>query len=66
MKCPKCNSKGPFDIECKSTFTVYDDGTDPEYTGLEWDNGSACSCGKCYYEGIVMYFVISNPDFGVH
>jgi len=62
MACPECKSQGPFDIECKSTFTVWDDGTDLEYTGPDWEDDSPCSCRQCNHEGTVADFTITNQN----
>ena len=60
MACPECESEGPFQIDCTATFTVYDDGTDLDYTGPDWDNDSHCSCCNCTFEGRVHNF--KNED----
>lgn len=62
MACPKCGSEEPFHIECTSTFTVYDDGTDLHYTGPYWDDNSHCSCCQCTFEGHVHNFKIGQKD----
>jgi len=50
MRCPKCGSYGPFEIAGRSTFVVYDDGTDG-HGDIEWDDDSYCICIECYHEG---------------
>jgi hypothetical protein len=55
MKCvnPKCTDPyGPFDIQCTSVFTVYDDGAD-EHQDVEWDKDSWAMCQNCQTEATV-------------
>lgn len=52
MKCtnPDCTSPyGPFEIECKTTVTVHDDGTDNDLHDTEWDDKSFAQCCACGY-----------------
>jgi len=60
MACPECKSEGPFQIECKATFTVYDDGTGLEYDGPDWGDDSFCSCIYCTFVGRVFNFKTEN------
>jgi len=58
MECPKCKSEGPFNIECTATFTVWDDGTDLEYSELDWEDSATCICKNCGFEGKAFDFKI--------
>ena len=60
MACPKCKSEGPFDIDCTATFTVWDDGTDLEYSNLDWEPASCCTCKSCGHEGDAYNFTITH------
>ncbi len=60
MACPQCGSDGPFSITGTATFVVYDDGTDLEYFGLEWDDDAYCGC-NCGHDATVTDFTTSTP-----
>lgn len=60
MACPKCKSEGPFDIDCTVTFTVWDDGTDLDYRGIDWEPDSRCVCKNCEYKGTAQNFETQN------
>lgn len=57
MKCPKCGSLGPFEIQCSVVSVVHDDGTE-EDRDHEWDDDSLCIChdGNCAFRGKVKDF----------
>ena len=59
MKCPNpdCDSPyGPFEIECKTSVTVHDDGTDGDTKDTEWDDDSWIQCKSCQTVGTVADF----------
>lgn len=58
IKCPHCNSDGPFYIESKMLTLIWDDGVDEKDidTKPERDNDSYCSCFACDFEGSVGEF----------
>ena len=48
MRCPECESRGPFGIEVLRWVTVYDSGdTDEEGGDTEWGYSSRCRCLDC-------------------
>ena len=51
MRCSHCGSLGPFKIECRAMFTVYDDGTELSGGDVEWDNDAYCVCLNCDASG---------------
>jgi hypothetical protein len=55
MKCPKCNTEGPFQITVITTVEMHDDGYDPNngVGGIEWDGESRCHCYACLFDGRV-------------
>ena len=55
MLCPKCDSRGPFDIEPKGTIVVDDNGI-MDTSDLTWFNDSICGCLECSYSGNVEDF----------
>jgi len=57
LKCPKCGSLGPFEIQCSVVAVVHDDGTD-EGRDHEWNDDSLCIChdGTCAFQGKVADF----------
>lgn len=55
MACPKCGEEEPFNIEMKSVFTIYDQGTD-SYGDTEWGDESYCECLHCHFYGTVANF----------
>ena len=59
MRCPKCGSEGPFDIEASAVFRVYDSGTD-EFFDVSWEKTSPCVCIDCGHEALVCDF--SEPS----
>lgn len=54
-RCPECKSLGPFSIEAKSVFKVYDEGTD-SYADVEWDDDSFTVCHECNHSGQLREF----------
>lgn len=60
MACPKCGSEAPFHIVCTATYTFYDDGTDDDHDGIEWEQNSPCRCHMCCYQATVADFTIEN------
>lgn len=57
MKCPKCGSLGPFEIQVRAWATMHDDGAE-EYVEPDWENGDHCRClgCDCDYRGSVSCF----------
>ena len=63
MTCPKCGSKGPFDIKGRAWFRLLPDGSIDiiETNGFDWDNGDDCVCVACTEnEGDVPELYVSN------
>jgi len=59
MKCPKCQSEGPFYIVISQVVRMHDDGSDLDYgSPQDWDDGSYCECAdsECSFNGIVEDF----------
>ena len=59
MKCPECESFGPFKIEATKVgmVTVYDDGTEDDHEGdMKWKDSSPCECTDCGHEATVAEF----------
>ena len=66
MRCPECGSQGPFGIGVTAWApSVSDDGFDVgTLTDIEWDEGSACRCDACGYDGTVADFHFASDDTG--
>lgn len=66
IRCPKCKSEGPFQIDARATFKVYDDGAH-EHGDVEWSDDSRCVCVDCGREGTVLAFTkrINPATFSV-
>lgn len=63
MKCPKCGSFGPFDIEVSRWITVEDSGdTDDEGGDTEWEEANPCKCNDCDMAGTVADFTEKEPE----
>lgn len=56
MRCPKCGDFGPFSIRAEATFVVHDDGTDTEYSDVDWTDESHIRCIACNHDGKVEDF----------
>lgn len=52
MRCPDCESEGPFKIHGNALFTVDDTGSD-DFEQVDWDKTSAASCMNCEWNGTV-------------
>lgn len=61
IKCPKCESLGPFRIASLCSAEVHDDGIESS-TNYEWDETSACSCLQCHENGKVEDFMEKEED----
>lgn len=61
IKCPKCNSEGPFFIIATAVFEVHDDGTE-SYSDVDWDGKSHCRCRECDYAAAVGDFREAAPE----
>jgi len=61
LRCPKCKEYGPFNIECRATVTMHDDGSKGT-TGHNWDTGASCWCVSCHYAGKVQDFTRLDDD----
>ena len=59
--CPKCGSRGRFDISASVTFLMGDDGEDG-HGDIEWGDDSSCSCRECGHGGTVADFTVENLD----
>lgn len=55
MRCPKCGSEEPFDIDVTTSVRMYDSGDDG-HGDLYWDDESHCACCKCGCAGTVGEF----------
>lgn len=53
MRCPKCESFGPFCISYHTSGIFTDEGEDEQVGDHEWDDDSSCVCQDCDYAGIV-------------
>lgn len=47
MKCPRCNSEGPFKIAVCIMAMVHDSGVDEHVGNYEWDDNATCICCNC-------------------
>lgn len=56
MKCPKCGSFGPFQIEITTVMIVNDEGVDEQCGDNEWNDESYCQCLDCDNSGTVATF----------
>jgi len=56
MKCPKCNSYGPFRIGISTVVIHGDDGIIDSPNDNHWDNTSFCGCCDCNYTATVLQF----------
>ena len=62
IACPKCNSEGPFDINCYATFlNVTDDGCS-EFEGMDWGEESDITCKACGHVGIIEDFRVDEDE----
>lgn len=60
MKCPKCNSLGPFKIDVVTTVLMSDDGSDSCIdSDVRWADDSQCVCVACDFNG-------ASKDFFKH
>ena len=64
MRCPKCRSLEPFAIGIKTTFRVYDEGTEDQLGDNEWDDDSYCECCVCVFAGTVKDFTLNAEEQG--
>lgn len=55
LRCPRCQSAEPFYITAVSTFEVWDNGTE-DYSGVEWEGDSPCTCKQCNFTATVAVF----------
>ena len=57
MACPKCKSEGPFGMAVTAWCNdVSDDGTDGDFTEIEWPDDGLCRCKECLHMGLVRDF----------
>lgn len=57
MRCPRCESYGPFLISADVLLSVSDDGAAlDDFASLEWDAGNYCRCPACDRVGVVSDF----------
>lgn len=55
LMCPKCESRGPFAIECQTVGIFTDDGMEDHYD-TEWNDDSHIRCCSCDHDSIVARF----------
>ena len=55
LKCQRCGSLEPLQIETRCISVVWDDGVD-DTREFEWDSNSPCVCVECGYTGTVLDF----------
>lgn len=55
MRCPACQSYGPFRIVSAATILMSDDGSE-EIEHIEWKDHAWCRCEECKREGTVVEF----------
>jgi hypothetical protein len=55
IRCPECQSEGPFSITVTTTITVRDDGVDNDGDN-EWTDESPIMCHECGHQGRVKGF----------
>jgi hypothetical protein len=55
LRCPNCQSLGPFKIRTTCLMVWTDDGTD-DYEDCEFDEDSGCHCVNCGRLGKVLDF----------
>ena len=53
MRCPECESEGPFAIGVHTSVIVHDEEIDVTGADFEWDKYSPCTCQECDYDGKV-------------
>ncbi len=59
--CPRCGSRGRFNITSVTVATVDDNGVD--YHGdMEWEDNSSCACNSCGHGATVKDFTIEGLD----
>jgi hypothetical protein len=56
MRCPKCDSEGPFAIAVECMAEVTDYGIEDTWD-VEWDSESPCRCMVCDYHEYVFNFL---------
>jgi len=61
MKCPKCGSLAPFNIQAFCMVTVFDNGTE-DAENFDWDENSFCSCPKCGYSESIREFTVPEAS----
>jgi hypothetical protein len=59
IKCPKCGSENLFNIECITTATFSDEGSE-RYGDMEWQDDSHIECLDCNHCGDVKDFRITE------
>lgn len=58
MSCPKCGSRGPFEIAILVTASVSDDESEVKPQDHEWHDDSPAKCleSECEFTGTVLNF----------
>ena len=61
LRCPKCQSYGPYRIACTTYVRMFDDGSDSS-TGVDWSPESQCRCSECNHAATVQDFTVLDED----
>lgn len=57
MRCPECRSMQPFAIQVTAWCEcVTDEGTDGDFTSVEWSDDAMCKCIECGHIATVADF----------
>lgn len=62
MRCPKCNSFGPFTIAATVLVDVTDEGTEDCGGDYEWNTDAACVCKGCDHTGTIATFTEARDE----
>jgi hypothetical protein len=62
MRCPCCDSYGPFGIAVDVVMLVTDEGTGAPIGDMTWDDFSYCECRECLKRGVVLDFFEEKTD----
>lgn len=62
IKCPGCESEGPFEIGITGTALVSDNGIEDYVGDSYWDDDSYIICPQCGESGKVREFHLGGPQ----